>query len=75
LSQIVQVTTQVRDPDAAALACRRLGLDAPVHGTAQLYSGTATGLLVSLPGWCYPAVFDTATCAVHFDDFAGAWVR
>ncbi len=48
------IETQVRDPDAVAAACRRLGLAEAGRGTARLYAGTATGLLVRLPGWSYP---------------------
>jgi hypothetical protein len=73
LSHIVQITTEVRDPQAVALACRRLGFPEPVHGTATLFSGEATGLLVRLPGWLYPAVLDTATGQTRFDNFEGAW--
>ena len=73
MSHIVQIATEVRDPQAVALACRRLGLPEPVYGTAALYSGEAAGLLVKLPGWLYPAVFDTATGQTRFDNFEGSW--
>jgi hypothetical protein len=73
LSHIVQITTEVRDPQAVALACRRLGHAEPVHGTATLFSGEATGLLVKLPGWLYPVVFDTATGQTRFDNYEGSW--
>jgi hypothetical protein len=73
LSHIVQIATEVRDPAAAAAACRRLGLPEPVHGTARLFSGEATGLLIRLPGWLYPAVFDTTTGRARYDNFEGEW--
>jgi len=73
MSHIVQIKTKVQDPIAVTAACRRLGLGEPVHGTAQLYSGTATGLLVQLPGWQYPTVIDTATGTIHYDNFEGHW--
>ena len=73
MSHIVTVRTKVRDPAALAAACRRLGLGAPAAGVAQLYSGPAEGLLVSLPGWRYPVVFDTATGEARFDHFEGRW--
>jgi hypothetical protein len=73
MSHIVTITTEVRDPQAVAAACRRLGLPAPVRGTARLFSGEATGLLVKLPEWLYPAVVDTATGQVAYDNYAGAW--
>jgi hypothetical protein len=73
MSHIVAITTEVRDPVAVAAACHRLGLAPPVPGTAQFSSGAASGLLVQLPGWVYPAVIDTATARIAFDHFEGAW--
>ena len=61
MSHIVTIRTEVRDPIAVAAACHRLGLPEPVHGTAKLYAGEATGLLVRLPGWTYPAVVHAET--------------
>jgi hypothetical protein len=59
MSHIVTVKTKVHDPVAVAAACQRLNLTAPVLGTATLFSGEASGLLVQLPGWQYPTVIDT----------------
>ena len=73
MSHIVTIKTEVRDPQAVAAACRRLGLPEPVPGTARLFSGEASGLLVRLPNWLYPAVVDTATGQVHYDNYAGQW--
>jgi hypothetical protein len=73
LSHIVTIKTQIRDTAAVAAACRRLALPGPVHGTADLFSGRATGLLVQLPGWLYPAVVETATGTVRYDNYNGAW--
>jgi len=73
VSHIVTVKTEVRDPVAVAAACRRLGLPEPVHGTAQLFSDQATGLLVRLPGWLYPVACDTATGELKFDNYNGSW--
>ena len=73
MSHIVSIQTEVRDPVAVAGACRRLGLSEPVHGTASLFSGEATGLLVKLPGWLYPVCIDTASGTVKFDNYAGSW--
>ena len=73
MSHIVQIQTEVRDPAAVHAACRRLGLPEPVHGTAQLFSGEATGLLVKLPDWLYPIVCDTASGTLAYDNYAGAW--
>jgi hypothetical protein len=73
LSHIVQIQTAVRDCAAVSAACRRLHLPPPIAGTAQLFSGEVSGLIVRLPDWAYPAVFDITTGQVHFDNFNGAW--
>jgi hypothetical protein len=73
MSHIVTIRTQAKDPAAIAAACQRLGLAAPTHGTAKLFEGEATGLLVKLPGWLYPLVIDTTTGEIRFDNYAGAW--
>lgn len=73
MSHIVTIQTQVRDPAAVAAACQRLGLEVPSQGTAELFSGEATGLLVKLSDWHYPLVCDTKTGTVHFDNFEGHW--
>jgi hypothetical protein len=73
MSHIVTIQTKVHDPAAVAAACRRLQLPAAVQGTAQLFSDQATGLLVQLPGWQYPAVIDTLTGTVHYDNYGGRW--
>jgi hypothetical protein len=73
VSHIVSIQTKVHDPAAIVAACRRLNLEAPVEGTAKLFSGEATGLLLKLPGWEYPAVIDTATGTLKYDIFEGAW--
>jgi hypothetical protein len=73
VSHIVSIRTEVRDPVAVAAACHRLRLAEPLQGTAQLYSGEASGLLVQLPGWLYPVVCDLASGQLHFDNFEGRW--
>ena len=49
------------------------GLAEPVHGTAQLFSGEATGLIVHLPDWQFPIVIDPLTGVVRYDNFNGHW--
>src|SRR5437867_547614 len=73
MSHVVSVQTKLHDPAALAAACARLGLPAVEQGTARLYSGEATGLIVRLPGWRYPVVVDPLTGVARFDDFNGAW--
>ena len=50
MSHLVSVKTRVTDPASLSAACRRLGLAEPVQGTAELFSASATGLIVKLPG-------------------------
>ena len=73
MSHIVTIQTQVRDPAAILAACQRLGLPPPVRRTVQLFSGTAEGIAVELPGWHYPLVCDVANGALKFDNYGGAW--
>ena len=73
MSHIVTIQTKVHDPAAVAAACQRLELAAPVQGTAELFSGEATGLIVQLPDWQYPVVIDTLTGVVRFDNYGGHW--
>jgi hypothetical protein len=73
VSHIVTIKTEVRDAEAVRAACNRLGLEQPVQGTAKLFEGEASGLLLRLPQWAYPAVIDTATGQVRYDNYQGAW--
>jgi hypothetical protein len=73
MSHIARIQSRVQDPAAIAAACRRLELPEPTHGTARLYSGEATGLMVQLPGWRYPVVIDTASGTIEFDNYGGEW--
>lgn len=73
MSHLVTIATKVRDPATIAAACRRLDLPEPVHGTAQLFQGAATGWLLQLPGWTFPAVVDIENGSIAFDVFEGAW--
>lgn len=73
MSHIVSIQTKVHDPAAVVAACRRLDLAEPRPGKAELYSGEALGLIVQLPGWQYPAVIDTLTGQIRYDNFEGHW--
>jgi hypothetical protein len=73
VSHIVTIQTKVHDPIAVNAACQRLGLALPIQGTATLFSGEVTGLLVQFPDWQYPAVIDPLTGSVKFDNFQGHW--
>ena len=73
MSHIVEIKTEVRDVAAARAACQRLRLEPPIEGRAKLFSGEATGLIVKLPDWKYPVVFDTASGEARFDNYRGRW--
>ena len=73
MSHTVTIRTEVRDAAAIGAACRRLQLDPPAQGDHELYSGCYPGLAVRLPQWTYPAVCDTSTGQVHYDNFGGRW--
>jgi hypothetical protein len=73
LSHIVEITTEVRDPEAILAACRRLRLAHPTEQSVRLFSGTVTGLAVSLPDWHYPLVCQPTNGTLHYDNFEGRW--
>jgi hypothetical protein len=73
MSHIARIQSRVQDLTAVAAACRRLELPEPTHGTARLYSGEVTGLMVQLPGWRFPVVIDTASGTIEFDNYGGEW--
>jgi hypothetical protein len=73
MSHVVVIKSQLRDAVAITVACRRLGLPEPVLGTAKLYSGEVSGLLVHLRGWEYPIAINAATGEIQGDNFEGNW--
>ena len=73
MSHVVQVQTEVRDVVAIRGACGRLGLVEPVYGEVKLFSSSAVGWAVRLPGWRYPVVCDVVTAKVAYDNFEGRW--
>ncbi len=46
-----------------------------VQGTAELFSGSATGLIIRLPGWQYPVVADIPSGTLSYDNYGGQWGR
>ena len=75
MSHIVTIKTEIRDEQAIRAACVRLQLASPEHKLARLFSTTATGLCVQLPGWNYPVVCELSTGSLKFDNYNGAWGR
>ena len=75
MSHIVEIKTEVRDEAAVKAACARLNLAVPEHKTCRLFSTSATGLCVQLPGWNYPVVASLETGQVQYDNYGGHWGR
>jgi len=73
MSHIVEIKTEVRDEAAVQAACTRLQLPTPESKTVRLFSATATGLCVQLPGWSYPVVANLQTGALQYDNYGGHW--
>ena len=73
MSHIVEIKTEIRDEQAVRSACVRLKLAAPETKTIRLFSATATGLCVELPGWRYPVVCNLLTGQIQFDNYNGHW--
>ncbi len=73
MSHIVSIQTEVRDPVAIRSACDRLNLPEPVFGQVKLFSSSATGWAVQLPGWRYPVVADVNTGTLAYDNYNGRW--
>jgi hypothetical protein len=73
LSHVVEIKTEVRDEQAVKAACVRLQLAQPETKTVRLFSATATGLCVKLPGWNYPLVCNSQTGALQYDNYNGHW--
>jgi hypothetical protein len=73
LSHIVEIKTEIRDEQAVKAACARLNLPQPEHKTTRLFSATATGLAVQLPGWSYPVVCNLQTGQAQYDNYNGRW--
>lgn len=75
MSHIVEIKTEVRDEQAVRAACVRLQLAAPETKTVRLFSATATGLCIQLPGWNYAVVCNLQTGQLQYDNYGGAWGR
>ena len=73
MSHIVTIETEVRDLGGLVAACRRLGLDEPIHRTAKLFRSVVTGHCVELPDWRYPVVCQLNTGKLQYDNFSGHW--
>ena len=73
MSHIVEIKTEIRDEQAVRAACTRLQLAPPEQKAVLLFSATARGLCVQLPGWNYPVVCNLQTGQVQYDNYGGHW--
>lgn len=73
MSHIVKITCQMRDVETLKKACIRRGLEEPVMGSHNMFSGRLHGLGVKLPGWSYPVVINPETGEVKYDNYGGRW--
>jgi hypothetical protein len=73
MSHIVQIKTEVKDENAIAAACRRLGLQQPTKGKFTVYAVEREGVGIRLPNWSYPVVCNLETGAVDYDNYNGSW--
>ena len=73
MSHVVEIKTEVRDEQAVRAACVRLQLAPPEQKTVTLFSATAAGLCLQLPGWQYPVVCNLQSGSVQYDNYNGAW--
>ncbi|QDU28683.1 hypothetical protein ETAA8_37860 [Anatilimnocola aggregata] len=44
-----------------------------MNGQHKLFTSSAAGLGIKLPGWTYPVVCDLSTGQVAFDNYVGRW--
>ena len=73
MSHVVEIKTEIRDEQAVRAACTRLQLAPPEQKAARLFSTTARGLCVQLPGWNYPVVINLQTGQTQYDNYGGHW--
>ena len=74
MSHTSTTKTELTNADTLTRACERLGIEAPQLGQHRLFDRTEhTGYAVKLAGWNYPAIVDTQTGKVHFDNYGGKW--
>ena len=73
MSHVVEIKTEVRDEQAVRAAGVRLQLTPPEQKTVTLFSATAAGLCLQLPGWQYPVVCNLQSGSVQYDNYNGAW--
>jgi hypothetical protein len=72
MSHTMNIVTELKDYDAIAIACSRLGFKLLGVGKHHLYGSEESGLAVQIPGWNYPVVIH-ADGTVAYDTYNGQW--
>lgn len=73
MSHTMNIAIEMKDIDALAAACERLGIEMLPYGVHKLFSSNReTGIGVMLTGWSYPVVVKD-NGMVAFDNFNGRW--
>lgn len=76
MSHTATVSTQVRRPKLIQKAATALGFECTVGRFSQKFyqAEIHTGdVLVKLPGWQYPVIFDTKKGQAAYDNYDGKW--
>ena len=73
MSHVVKIETQLSDINAIRQSCVHLRLEAPVHGTFELYNSTETGWAVNLRDWKYPVICKVETGELAYDNYENRW--
>lgn len=73
MSHTMNIEIEMRDIDALAAACERIGIEMLPYGEHKLFSSSReTGIGIMLSGWSYPVVVKD-NGMVAFDNFKGRW--
>lgn len=72
MSHTAQIAADYANQEALAAAVESLGGTVIGQGTHKLYSSTARGIGIALPGWKYPIVVCGGS-RLEYDDYGGRW--
>ena len=72
MSHTAQIAADYANADALAAAVEKMGGTLLGDGAHKLYSSTARGQGIQLPGWEYPIVVCDGS-RLEYDDYGGRW--
>jgi len=74
MSHTTKCNLTVTNEAAVLRAAEVLQLRVRAGREHKLYDGTRVqGVAVDLPGWQYPAIFNTKTGTIYYDNYNGGW--